>query len=184
LRPGQAARWAEGWLFRHRGLIYLVLIAVIIVGVIVLVNRLASLPDSTEIVIEPPSPEVYVHVEGEVVNPGLYRLDEGGLVADAVEAAGGFASSADPRSINLAAPLRDGDQVHVYGAGEVPQKVNLNTADPWLLESLPGIGEVLAKRIVDYREENGGFREVDDLVKVEGIGEATLDKLRDKVTVR
>ena len=184
MKPGQAARGAEGWLFRHRTLIYLVLIAVFLAGVVVLVNRLASLPDSTEIVIEPPSPEVYVHVEGEVVNPGVYRLDGGGLVADAVEAAGGLTSSADPRSINLAAPLRDGDQVLVYGAGEVPQKVNVNTAEPWLLELLPGIGEVRARRIVDYREENGGFREVDDLLRVEGIGEATLDNLRDKITVR
>jgi competence protein ComEA len=184
LKPDRALRRAGGWLERHRTPVYLTLIIVILVGAVVLVNRLASLPDSTGIVIRTPSPELLVYVEGEVVNPGVCRLTDGDLVADAIEAAGGFTTSADHGSLNLAAPLRDGDQVHVYGVGEAPQKVNLNTADPWLLELLPGIGEVLARRIVDYREDNGGFGQIEDLTMVEGIGPATLETLRDKITVR
>ncbi|MCJ7522237.1 MAG: ComEA family DNA-binding protein, partial [Dehalococcoidia bacterium] len=68
--------------------------------------------------------------------------------------------------------------------GDVPQKVNLNTAETLLLEALPGIGEVLAQRIIDYRSENGPFQQIDDLTKVEGIGPATFENLKDKITVR
>ncbi|MGB2884196.1 MAG: ComEA family DNA-binding protein, partial [Dehalococcoidia bacterium] len=113
-----------------------------------------------------------------------YTLKDSDHIEDAIEAAGGFTPDADQSALNLAASLRDGDQIHVYKVGDVPQKVNLNTAETLLLEALPGIGEVLAQRIIDYRSENGPFQQIDDLTKVEGIGPATFENLKDKITVR
>ena len=172
------------WLERYRTPVIAILVIIIVVGGAVFLYRQTSLPHSTEIVISSPSPEITVYVEGEVANPGVYTLADGGLIEDAIEVAGGFTSDADQGTVNLAASLRDGDQIHVYGIGDVPQKINLNTADAWLLEALPGIGEVLAQRIIDYRGENGPFQQIDDLTKVDGIGPAILENLRDKITVR
>ncbi|UCG84368.1 MAG: ComEA family DNA-binding protein [Dehalococcoidia bacterium] len=172
-----------GWQERYRSHIIVLLLGLIAVGGAVFWFHQTSLSNTTEIVISTPSPEIAVHVEGAVTNPGVYILHEGDRVESAVEAAGGFTSDAVRSSINLADPLRDGDLVRIYKVGEIPQKVNLNTAEAWLLEALPGIGEVLAQRIIEYRDDNGPFQHVDDLKKVEGIGAAAVDKLRDKVTV-
>jgi competence protein ComEA len=169
---------------RHSATILAVLVAVIVAGVGVLVYRQAALPGSTEIEIGVPSPLIVVDVTGAVPHPGLKVLQEGDRVSHAISAAGGLAADADRDALNLAAPLRDGDRVHVYRLGEVPQKVNLNTAEGWLLESLPGIGDVLAQRIIDYRDQNGGFHDVDDLKNVEGISASTLEGFRDMVIVR
>jgi len=171
------------WLERHRTPVISLLAALIVIGGAVLLYRQCALPQSVEIVISPPSPEIHVYVEGEIVSPGVYILQDGDRVADAIEAAGGFAPDADQGAVNLAAPLRDGDRVHVYRIGDVPQKVNLNTAEAWLLQSLSGIGETLAQRIIDYRNENGPFQLIEDLKKVEGIGAATFEKLKDNITV-
>ncbi len=172
------------WLERHRTPVIALLAALIVIGGAVLLYRQWALPQSVEIVISPPSPEIHVYVEGEVVSPGVYTLQDGDRVADAIEAAGGFTPDADQGAVDLAAPLRDGDRVHVYRIGDVPQKINLNTAEAWLLQSLPGIGESLAQRIIDYRNENGSFQQIEDLKKVEGIGAATFEKLKDNITVR
>ena len=172
------------WLERYRAFIIVLLIAVILSGVAVFLYRQTSLPHSEEIAILPPSPEIYVYVEGEVVNPGAYMLLTGDHVADAVEAAGGFTLDADQGSANLAATLRDGEQIHIYKLGDIPQKININTAEAWLLESLPGIGETLAQRIVDYRIANGYFQSIEDLKGVDGIGPAVFDKVKDKIAVR
>ena len=172
------------WLERHRTPVIALLVALIVIGGAVLLYRQCALPQSAEIVISPPSPEIHVYVEGEVVSPGVYTLQDGDRVADAIEAAGGFTADADQGAVNLASPLRDGDRVHVYRIGDVPQKINLNTAEAWLLQSLPGIGETLAQRIIDYRNENGSFQQIEALKKVEGIGAATFEKLKDNITVR
>jgi len=171
------------WLERHRTPVIALLAALIVIGGAVLLYRHYALPQSVEIVISPPSPEIHVYVEGEVVSSGVCILQEGDRVADAIEAAGGFTPDADQGAVNLAAPLRDGDRVHVYRIGNVPQKVNLNTAEAWLLQSLPGIGQTLAQRIIDYRNENGPFQHIEDLKKVEGLSAATLEKLKDKITL-
>ena len=172
------------WLERHRAPIIAALVVVIVLGLALFFYLQTSLPRSTEVLITPPSPEICVYVEGAIADEGLYVLSEGDLTADAIEAAGGFADDADRAAVNLAAPLRDGDQVHVPRVGEVPQRVNINTAEAWLLEALPGIGEVSAQRIIEYRDENGPFQRVEDLTMVEGIGLATLEKLRDTICVR
>jgi len=172
------------WLERYRAFIIVFLIAVILLGVVVFLYRQTSLPHSEEIAILPPSPQIYIYIEGEVVNPGAYTLESEDRVAEAVGTAGGFTPGADQGSANLAATLRDGEQIHIYKLGDIPQKININTAEAWLLESLPGIGETLAQRIVDYRIANGYFQSIEDLKGVDGIGPAAFDKVKDKIAVR
>lgn len=132
---------------------------------------------------------VTVHVAGAVVNPGLVIVAPGSRVADAVAAAGGAAPDAALGSVNLATPLRDGDQVlipHVGGpqvAAVGDGRLSLNRATASELETLPGVGPVTAQRIVAHREANGPFSTVEDLLDVTGIGEAKLAAIRDAVVV-
>ncbi len=147
---------------------------------------------------------IVVHVSGAVASPGVVSVPSGARVADAVAAAGGVDRSADVTAINLAAPLADGDQVVVPQApagggsdmagspavgtggpvsGGIGDKVALNQAGAAELETLPGVGPVIAQRIVAHREANGPFRAVEDLLDVPGIGEATLAGFRDLVVV-
>ncbi|WP_433080122.1 helix-hairpin-helix domain-containing protein [Dactylosporangium sp. CA-052675] len=129
-----------------------------------------------------------VSVTGKVQRPGLVRLPAGARVADAIEAAGGIVAGTDTTGLNLARKVVDGEMIAVgvpappvAGAGS--GLVDLNTASAAELQKLPGIGEVLAQRIVEYREAHGGFRAVTDLRHVEGIGDAKFAQLKDKVTV-
>ena len=136
-----------------------------------------------------------VDVVGAVRRPGLYRLEQGARIADAVARAGGATRKAQLASINLAAPLADGEQVVVptsgpstAGAGSASAAgtatsgpVHLSTATLEQLDSLPGIGPVTAQKILDYRQEHGAFTSVDELDAVSGIGPARLDQLRDLV---
>ena len=144
---------------------------------------------------EPDAAVLFVHVLGQVARPGLYELSEGDRAVDAVAAAGGFTATADPGGINLARLLSDGEQLVVPAVGEVPAasgggagggggagKINLNSADAATLDTLPRIGPAMAQRIIDWREANGRFSSVDDLLAVAGIGQKTLDGLRDLVT--
>lgn len=143
-------------------------------------------------------PRLYVHVAGRVRRPGLYRLRTGDRVASALERAGGAARGADLAAINLAAKVEDGQQVLVpsrggaaaaanaAGADAAPgeagqAKLSLTTASAEQLDELDGIGPTLAKRIVEYREQHGGFRSVGDLNEVEGIGEKRMQALREAV---
>ncbi len=147
-----------------------------------------------------PSPAVIVvDVAGWVKRPGVYEFRQGDRVIDAVRRAGGALRGADLTSLNLASLLADAQQVLVgrrspaggdaaeqNGDGLVPTddaKVNVNTATLDELETLPGIGEVLAQRIIDHREAHGPFRTVEDLLDVSGIGDARLADISSKVTV-
>jgi competence protein ComEA len=148
-------------------------------------------------VASPSGPPIIVDVTGWVHEPGVYEFAQGERVIDAVERAGGARNGADLSVLNLAAPLTDGTQVVVpkqgaAPAGTVPGEtgggttsglININTASATEFETLSGIGEVLAGAIVDYRTENGPFASVDDLENVSGIGPATLEEIRDQVTV-
>jgi competence protein ComEA len=136
--------------------------------------------------------KLFVHVSGAVRVPGLYRLDDGARVVDAVAAAGGFTAGAAKDAVNLARALTDGEQLIVPLVGAAPttgasalgdSRVNLNTADAAALDTLPRIGPALAARIVAWREQNGRFTSVDDLLAVPGIGDKMLESLRDLVTV-
>ncbi|MGY1681112.1 ComEA family DNA-binding protein [Geodermatophilus sp. SYSU D01176] len=139
---------------------------------------------------------VVVSVVGSVARPGLVTLPEGARVADAVAAAGGLLPDADPASVNLAAVVSDGQQVAVglpgaaaggatggAATGSGPGPVDLNTATAADLDALPGIGPVLAARIVEHRERNGPFRSVEQLDDVPGIGPTTYAELAELVTV-
>ena len=138
---------------------------------------------------------VVVHVAGAVAAPGVYSLPAGARVVDAITLAGGTTSDADPAALNLAATLVDGQKVTVPRPGEaVPAEtgplaasppsgpLSLSTATTEQLDTLPGIGPVLAEAILRWRSEHGGFRTVDDLTDVPGIGPALLERLRDLVT--
>lgn len=138
--------------------------------------------------------DIVIAVVGQVVTPGLVTLPSGSRVADALAAAGGALPGADLAGINLARVLTDGEQVAVGvpgatdGGGAAPSGpgtglVDLNAASEQELESLPGVGPVLAGRIVQWRNDNGGFGSVEELQEVDGIGPATFEELRDEVTV-
>jgi competence protein ComEA len=134
---------------------------------------------------------ITVHVAGAVRSPGLVEVSSGSRVADAIVAAGGALPEADLGRVNLAAPLADGQQLlvpSVAPAGEVGSvtgdgRVRINVAGVEELEALPGVGPVLAERIVAYREEHGPFAVVEDLLEVPGIGEKKLAALREAVLV-
>jgi competence protein ComEA len=148
-----------------------------------------------------PAPDrLVVHVSGAVASPGVRTMPGGARVDDAVRAAGGPTRAARTDQLNLARPLRDGEQIHVPNASEVaagtaagtsgggvgPSQtdlINLNQATAAELDELPDIGPVLAERIIAFREDNGGFRSVEDLQQVSGIGEKTFAGLEDLVTV-
>ena len=147
-----------------------------------------------------PPDTLVVHVAGSVLRPGLVTGRVGWRVNDAVNAAGGPVGAADLDRLNLAASIADGQRIFVPVIGEseptvlTPETglaagqgstgpVNLNTADGPTLESLPGVGPATAATIISHREEHGAFGDVDALVAVRGIGPATLEALRDHVTV-
>lgn len=138
--------------------------------------------------------DIYVHVLGAVEHPGLYVLDPQSRVVDALAAAGGTSEDADLRAVNLARPLSDGEQLFVPRIGEVTEQspvaglsadgvVNINTASQAELETLPRIGPALAQRIIAWREANGRFRSVQDLLAVPGIGEKLFAGIKDRVRV-
>jgi competence protein ComEA len=135
----------------------------------------------------PTAASITVHVAGAVAMPGLVSVDDEARIADAVAAAGGAVVTADLGELNLAAPLRDGDRIDVPYRGEaVSEKaadggVDLNRATAGELENLPGVGPVLAERIVLHRELYGPFNTVEDLLDVSGIGEAKLAQIREAV---
>ncbi|MCL1788674.1 MAG: helix-hairpin-helix domain-containing protein [Defluviitaleaceae bacterium] len=160
--------------------------------------------------VEPEAPQapeiIVVHIVGEVENPGVFELETGARVYDALQLAGGATEDADLTRINLAAFLQDAmqiivpavgdnvDEVFIFAEGSAPGAspgpppqtgglVNINTATLEQLQTLPGVGPVMAENIIAYRESVGGFASVDDLINVTRIGEATLERLRPLVTV-
>lgn len=157
--------------------------------------------------------DIYVHVVGEVVSPGVVQLSAGARISDAVEAAGGVTENAVLSAVNLARQAVDGEQLLVPNAEQVaagatsppavspgasgpvgsggsggpvlaPQPINLNSADAASLETLPRVGPALARRILDWRDQNGGFTSAEQLLSVSGIGAKTFEGLRDLVTVQ
>lgn len=153
-----------------------------------------------------PSPlptTITVYVNGAVAHPGVYTLPDGSRVVQALDAAGGLTDAADADGLNQARPLRDGEQVYVPARGTPPPplvgsasgaapsskatapaaRINLNTASKEELDTLPGVGAVLAERIIQYREKNGPFQRPEDLKKVPGFGGTKLyEGLKDRIT--
>ena len=179
-------------------------IVVVLVGLASAVVSGALAPKGATTIVEPsaavgsssPSTaEIFVHVLGAVRNPGLFQLREGDRGVDAIAAAGGFAKKADEGALNLARFVSDGEQIVVPTKGETAAapggpaapaadgKVNLNTADAALLETLPRVGPAMSARIIAWRDANGRFSSVDDLTTITGIGDKTFAELKDLVTV-
>lgn len=141
---------------------------------------------------------VMVHVCGSVFEPGVYRLENGARVVDAIEAAGGVKEEAVPDYLNLARLICDGDRIYVpsiteegtilyetesYYISESSIKINLNTATKEELMNLPGIGEHKAESIIEYRKQNGNFKKIEDIMQINGIKEAVFNNIKDYVSV-
>lgn len=148
----------------------------------------------------PTEQPIVVHITGAVPRPGVYALPKGARVQDVISAAGGFLAEADKEFINLARVLDDGELLDIpYAEGFSPvlptpvqniivsgsdeDLVNINTAASFQLETLPGIGPTLAQRIVDYRDQNGPFLNIEDIQNVPGIGPGTFERIKDLITV-
>ena len=149
--------------------------------------------------------EIIVHITGEVNKPGIVILNKNSRIADAINKAGGATKGADLNQINLAYILEDGQKIYIPNKNEKidedeyitegngnnignsnskeGEKVNINEAMQTELEELPGIGPSLASRIIEYREQNGDFKKIEELQNVKGIGDAKYDDIKDKVTV-
>ena len=148
--------------------------------------------------------KIKVHITGEVLKQGLIELDEGSRIADAINEAGNITEFADLSKVNLAYELSDGQKVYIpsikdeteeyisESAGESvlededvkDGKININTADIDLLQTINGVGESLASKIIDYRKQNGKFKSVEDLKNVSGIGDKKFEDIKDKVIVK
>lgn len=151
------------------------LIAAIAGGVTLGVQHSRNRP--VEIVIsqiEPPAHNGELYIGGAVANSGIYLWQEDDTLQTLLSDAG-VASDADLSRVQIYVPRE--------GESQSPQKIDINRAEPWLLEALPGIGEVTAQAIVNYRTENGPFQRIEDLLRVKGIGEATFDKMKEFITV-
>ncbi len=139
--------------------------------------------------------KLYVHVSGEVINPGVYELKEGSRVYEAIKMAGGVTENADMNYLNLAQILHDAQKIYVPMKGSVglegdegikennKRGVNINSASIIELSSLPGIGQVLAQRIIEYRRTHGRFEDKKDLMKVPGIGEKRFAEIEDLIVI-
>ena len=156
-------------------IIAILLVLVIIAGGVVFWLKYNQ-DQAIEISLAPASPSNgEIAIGGEVNNPGVYPLYQDDDIAGLIAAAGGITDNADTGRLQLIVPGNSGE--------ESSQLININRAEAWLLESLPGIGPVKAQAIVEYRQQNGPFRNIQELMKVEGIGESTFEKIRHLITV-
>jgi competence protein ComEA len=180
-----------------------ILLGLLLAGAIWVAAR-APEGESVQLRPAPTSEPIQVHVAGAVVRPGVYDLPEDSRVQDAVEAAGGFVVEADKNGLNLAARVEDAQRLDVpYVADYIPEAeqgfavitegtpstlageelVDINNASLEELDKLPGIGPTTAQKIIDYREKNGPFARIEDIVNVSGIGSATYEEIKDMITV-
>jgi len=156
-------------------LVIFLLIAIIATGSVIVWSRYS--PSQPVEISTPPSQELEgeIYIGGAVTSPGFYPLKTGDSLGDIIQAAGGISSNADLGRLRLYIP----EVAKEYQ----PQKIDINRAEAWLLQALPGIGEVRAQAIVDYRRLNGQFHNLNELIKVKGIGTITYDKIKHLITV-
>ena len=157
----------------------------------------------TEDIVDENNSTIMIHVTGEVENQGVVILPEGARIVDAIEAAGGETVNADLNKLNLAYVLSDGEKLYVPNKNEENENteyittsggensmdsnnglINLNTASIQELTTLPGIGEALATRIIEYREQNGKFNDVEDIKNVSGIGDSKYESIKDLICTK
>ncbi len=145
---------------------------------------------------------IKIYITGQVNSPGVIELPEGSRISDAIEIAGGLTENANIKNVNLAYPLEDGEKIYIPNLEENVEsinnmeniddgisqnqasKININKASSKDLQSLNGIGESLASSIIEYREKNGKFKNVDELLNVPGIGEAKFSKIKEQIKVK
>jgi competence protein ComEA len=182
----------------------LYMVAGLLLGLFValLIWVVARNPSGQAVTLRPVPTEkpIVVYITGAVPRPGVYALAQGSRVQDAISAAGGFLADADKTGINLARALEDGEQLDIaYTSGSSPvigtpapaateapsnaELININTASEAELITLPGIGHTTALKIIAYREANGPFVNIEDIVNVSGIGPGTYQKIKDLITV-
>lgn len=171
--------------------------------VALLIWVVARNPSGQAVVLRPVPTEkpVVVYITGAVPRPGVYALAQGSRVQDAISAAGGFLADAEKSGINLARLVEDGEQLDIpYMEGSSPvlipppapteapslsgsDLININIASQSELETLPGIGPTTAQKIITYRQQNGPFVTIDDIINVSGIGPGTFERIKDLITV-
>jgi len=182
---------------QKKGLIAVSLVAITFSVFLFLTTRGSAIAQESPkpvLSISPIQSTILIHVAGKVKTPGVYPLLQGSRVADAIKAAGGALKGVDTSEINLARVLVDGEQIYVGYVSKLsatnPKStkkftgtININRATKPEFDSLAGIGPVIAARIVTYRNENGPFMAVEDLLKVSGVGPKTLEKIRSRLTL-
>ena len=143
---------------------------------------------------------IVVEIKGEVVNPDVYEISEGSIIRDLITKAGGLTNEANIGKINRADKLRDNQLIVIPNKNELSNAntninvskegntaeegiININTASLEELQKINGVGEVKAKSIINYREKNGGFKSIDEMKNIEGIGDKTFEKMKDQITV-
>lgn len=197
-----SSRAAIGWVGRYRALLAASILGAIVVSVAILLVRR---PDPPRVVIQqatttqaaavsPQVPSVLVvHLSGEVIAPGIYRLPVGSRIDDALKAAGGPTGTGDVHRLNLAARLADGQQIVVPSTVQAsrpgtsaspspgPSRVNINTASVAELDRLPGVGPVTAQRIVAYREQHGPFITIEHIRAANLVNAATYEKIKELI---
>lgn len=199
------------WLERYRGYIVIALLNLVVLGGMFFfwrrpepepISILTPEPTATPLPTPTPRP-LRVYVSGAVMRPDVYELPYDSIVRDAIDAAGGPTGEADLNRINLARRVHDEEQIYVPHKGEESPpvsppsgpsslspssqrggKVNINTATAEELDTLPGVGPAIAQRIIDYRTVHGPFQSIEDIKNVRGIGDATFEELKDKITVQ
>ena len=166
-------------------IVFGILVGLLATGIILLASR----PRGEPVTLLPSSTpgQLTIYVSGAVASPGVYTLADGSRVQDAIQAAGGLVPGAEAERINLAALLKDGQQIDVPGIVSSSHvnagRVNINIASVSEFETLPGIGPTMAQAIVDYRIQNGPFLGIQDILNVPGIGQATFERIKDYLTV-
>lgn len=136
--------------------------------------------------------EIYVYIDGAINKPGMYKMKENDRIKHLIDQAGGLTQEADNSKLNLALKLTDEMKVHIYRVGETSNtenitdknssKININTADISELMKITGVGETKAKQIIEYREKHR-FNKIEDILKVNGIGKKTFEKIKDEISV-
>ena len=157
-------------------IILFLLLAILVSGITILIVNLNK-QQYSEITISKSDSSMHkgeIYIGGAVANPGYYPFQQDDTMESLIESAG-LAPDADLNHIKVSIPE--------VGESKPAQRININRADAWLLEALPGIGKGKAQAIVEYRIEHGSFRRIEDLLNVEGIGESTLNKIRDLITI-
>jgi len=174
------------------GFLFTALGVLIILFLIGLAEETPALPPP-----EPPVKKISVYISGQIKNISVVELEDTGdlKIIDAVNKAGGLTDSADAEIVNMAAPLTDGQHIHIPtkeislqaqnfsdSAANSGDLVNINTADAERLATLKGIGPALAQRIIEYREQNGAFKTIEEIKNVRGIAQKKFDAFKDKIT--